>query len=245
MKIKFILILIISNVCLNSFSQSETAIQFYDQKKYQEAISEWNKLITDGAKGEELYYNIGNTYYRLQQYPEAILFYNKALKWNPNCDDCKKNLKVVQKAAGIESFELPEFILSKLYHSALISLQPMNWFIAGILLLSIFLYVFLFKINSGLMVRFKPAIYFIMTIGLFCFFLSWQRDLIKHNTDEVILMKASKLYLSPDSNSESKQELIPGQQLIIKDHLSSWIKVQTKEFDLGWVEENKVEVVAL
>lgn len=82
-------------------------------------------------------------------------------------------------------------------------------------------------------------------LGLICLLLSFQRDLIKHNVDEVVLMKSSGLHLSPDASSESKQELIPGQVLKIKDHLSGWIKVQTKEFDLGWVEESKVEVIGL
>lgn len=230
---------------LTSFGQHETAIQLYDQKKYTEALAEWNKILATGAKGEDLYYNIANTYYQQQQYAEAILFYSKALKWNPNCKDCKQNLKLAQKAAGVESFELPEFILTKLYHSLLLSLQPMIWFAIGIFFVCLFLYLFLLKKNSPALSENKTMLYFIALLGITSLVLAWQRDEIKQRSDEVILMKASKLYLSPETNSESRQDLNPGQQLLIKDHLSGWIKVQTKEFDLGWIEENKVEVINL
>ena len=152
---------------------------------------------------------------------------------------------LAQKAAGIESFELPQFILSKFYYSILLSLQPMSWLIIGIVLACIPLFVFLFRKESMLMTRYKPVYYLIALLSLIYLVIAWQRDQIKQNADEVVLMKASGLHLSPDTSSESKQELIPGQVLKIKDHLSGWIKVQTKEFDLGWVEESKVKVVRL
>jgi tetratricopeptide (TPR) repeat protein len=228
-----------------SFGQSETANQYYDQKKYNEALQEWNALMDQGAKGEELYYNIANAHYRLHQFPESILFYSKALKWNPNCRDCKQNLKLAQKAAGIESFELPEFFLSKFYHNTLLMLQPMGWLVLGIGLISLLLFMTRFRKDSSVMNSNAWLKYAILSLGIICLFLSFQRDRIKHNTDEVILMKPSGLHLSPDAISDSKQELIPGQTLKIKDHLSGWIKVQTKEFDLGWIEENKVKVIEL
>ncbi len=245
MKLTFYIILFILIGTFNAIGQSEAAIKLYDQKNYTEALQEWNKLIDQGAKGEALYYNIANAHYRLQHYPEAILFYNKALKWNPNCGDCKQNLKLAQKAAGIESFELPEFFLSKFYNYLLLRLQPLSWLVIGVGLLSLFLFILLFSKDSSVMKRNNWLKYISSGLGLICLLLSFQRDLIKHNTDEVVLMKSSGLHLSPDVSSESKQELIPGQVLKIKDHLSGWIKVQTKEFDLGWVEESKVEVIGL
>lgn len=245
MKLSYSIIIFFLIGILNAFGQSEAAIKLYDQKNYTEALQEWNKLIDQGAKGEALYYNIANAHYRLQHYPEAILFYTKALKWNPNCGDCKQNLKLAQKAAGVESFELPEFFLSKFYNSILLRLQPLSWLVIGVVLLSLFLFILLFRKYSSMMKPNHWLKYISLGLGIICLLLSFQRDLIKHNTDEVVLMKSSGLHLSPDVSSESKQELIPGQVLKIKDHLSGWIKVQTKEFDLGWVEESKVEVVRL
>jgi hypothetical protein len=239
--VTFLLILF---ACLHVFGQSETAIKLYDQQKYHEAWKEWNQLISQGAKGEKLYYNIANTYYKLQEYPKAILFYNKALKWNPNCSDCKKNLLLTQKTAGIESFELPKFILSKWYDAVLLSLQPLYWLITGIIFLSIMISLMIFKYQD-FRKRFPLPFYFIAIVSLICFAFAFHRDQIKHSADEVILMQASGLHISPDTSSEIKVELIPGQLLIMKDHISGWIKVQTKEFDLGWVEANKVELVGL
>jgi tetratricopeptide (TPR) repeat protein len=226
-------------------SQSETAIQLYDKEKYKEALEIWTSSLKEGAKGEDLYYNIANTHFKLNQFPQAILYYNKALKWNPNCRDCKKNLKLARKAADVESFELPEFILSKLYKSFLLSLQPIGWFCIGIVGLSCLLILIVLKIHAKGVSNKKSIIYILGIFSLMCFVFAFHRDKIKHERNNGILMERTFLRLSPDANSEIKQELIPGQNLQIKDRISGWIKVQTKEFDLGWIEENKLERIGL
>jgi hypothetical protein len=47
-------------------SQSETAIQLYDKEKYKEALEIWTSSLKEGAKGEDLYYNIANTHFKLE-----------------------------------------------------------------------------------------------------------------------------------------------------------------------------------
>jgi tetratricopeptide (TPR) repeat protein len=226
-------------------AQYETAIKLYDQKKYNEAWYEWKKLLDAGAKGESVYYNTANTYYQMHQYPEAILYFNKALKWNPNCNDCKKNLKLAQKAAGVESFELPEFFISNWYKSILLLLQPLVWISIGIILVSIFIWLLFFKNELNLRKQTPLIFYSFIILILTCFVLGFHREQIRQKSDQLILMESSGLYFSPDTLSESKQQLLPGQQLILKDQIRGWFKVQTPEFDLGWIELNKVKKIQL
>ncbi len=243
MKCVIYLISLCHAVLLNA--QMHKAIELFDKNKYNEALTEWNLIISQGGKGEQLYYNIANTYYQLNQYPKAILYYNKALKWNPNCKDCQNNLKLARKAANVESFELPEFILTKYYRFILLCLQPLDWLIIGMFTISFMISISFLKIKSLQKLNLKPIRYFLLLFGFLCILLAIQRDNIKHNRNEGILMKQTKLHLSPDLHSELRQELIPGQFLKIQDKISGWLKVQTKEFDQGWIEEDKLEIIEL
>lgn len=227
---------------LGCFSQVEKAIQAYKAQDFQTAIAEWHQLLANGMRGADLYYNIGNTYTGLKDYPHAILYYRKALKWDPNCAGCLKNLKIAETAAGIETFELPEFILFRIYKSIVLSLQAIHWFILFILTLSIGIAGYIFKDKISVSLQMIRWLFVFSCIALL---LALHRDSIRNERNGFVLLQVSPLYLSPDPGSSKKDDLKAGQYLQIKDQIQGWIKVQTTELDIGWVELNKGELVSL
>ncbi len=233
-------------ICLSfqifAFGQAEKAIQYYKSKDYPNALAEWKRLMDSGIRGRDVYYNVGNTYYELKEYPLAILYYYKALKWDPNCNECKHNLGLAERAAGIERFELPEFILFKFYHNTILQFQALTWYIMACILLTLGIYMRFFKqsfSNSSKWIRLIVGLAVIM-IGL-----AIHRNAIRNDSSGFVLLKASSLYLSPDTGSTSKQELTPGQFLEARDRIQGWIKVQTSAFDSGWIEASNGEFVRL
>ena len=78
----------------------EKASLSYEKKEYAQAIIHYNEIQDLGLYSSDLYYNIGNCYYKLQQNAEAVLYYEKALKLNPSDEDALFNLKLVQIAIG-------------------------------------------------------------------------------------------------------------------------------------------------
>lgn len=224
------------------FSQVEKAIQAYKAQDYQTALTEWNRLLDQNLKGAELYYNIGNTYAGLKDFPHAILFYRKALKWDPNCKACIKNLKIAETALGIEEINLPEFILFRFYKSILLTLQASHWFILYSVLLASAILIYFFKDRLATL---QIAIRYLALFSFVFLILAIHRDHIRNEKNGFVLVKESALYLSPDQNSGKKIDLKPGQYLEIKDQIQGWIKVQTAELDFGWVELNNGELVQL
>lgn len=75
----------------------ESGVARYQQGNYQEALSYFLKLKGQGEAPVSLNYNLGNTYYRLNQIPEAILYYERALFKNPSNRQIKDNLNLVQE----------------------------------------------------------------------------------------------------------------------------------------------------
>jgi tetratricopeptide (TPR) repeat protein len=79
--------------------KNNTAAALYELKKYKEAVDEFSRLDPSRlhlAKGD-FYYNLGNSYYRLGQFPQALENYKKNLLQNPDDSDGKKNFELTLK----------------------------------------------------------------------------------------------------------------------------------------------------
>jgi tetratricopeptide (TPR) repeat protein len=79
--------------------KNNTAAALYELKKYKEAVDEFSRIDPGRlnlAKGD-FYYNLGNSYYRLGQFPQALENYKKSLLQNPDDSDGKKNFELTLK----------------------------------------------------------------------------------------------------------------------------------------------------
>ncbi|MBK8485216.1 MAG: tetratricopeptide repeat protein [Saprospiraceae bacterium] len=241
--------IIISCFCLlfilDLYSQPKKALEFYKDSNFEAALNEWNILLHAGAKGEDLYYNIATSYLQLENYPKAILFYNKALKWNPHCKSCHQNLRIARNKAGVDNFEIPEFFLKRFWHSILFLIQPFYWFIGFCVFLSIGIACNLFFNYLPEFLKKRNSIYLVYFIGFVFFIFAWEGDATRNESKQLIIMQVSKLYSSPDQNSESKLDLPAGQSARFVDQIKDWIKIETPELDLGWVEKSSVEFISL
>lgn len=72
------------------------ANRFYQQQQYDSAAAYYEKIAAQQPVNDELYYNLGNTYYRLNKMGYAVLYYKKALRNNPNLTSAKDNLELAQ-----------------------------------------------------------------------------------------------------------------------------------------------------
>jgi len=71
----------------------------YQQKKYTEAAKELERSVFAGNSGlnQKAYFNRGNSFFEMGQYPQAIESYKKALELDPKDRDAKYNLELALK----------------------------------------------------------------------------------------------------------------------------------------------------
>ena len=81
---------------LVAFGQNETlfnqATEAYNEGAYQKAVDNYLEILDNGQHSAELYYNLGNSYYKLNQIAPSIYYYEKALLLRPNDEEIKNNL---------------------------------------------------------------------------------------------------------------------------------------------------------
>lgn len=224
--------------CLLFFHQLESqsfekGLDYYNAKDFSKAIDEWKNFSMQNKENETVFYNLANAYYELGEFPEAIYYFNKCLKINPQFKDARYNLTIAKSSAGIDEINLPGFQLRDKIES-LLSAWPSSYFLLAYVLISISGIYIWKRIKS-----FNPlSLKLIFSLAFASLALAGLQEYYKNSTDELILMKSSALYLSPDNISEKKVELRAGEKLLLLDKIKNWSKVKTATFEIGWVEEN-------
>ncbi|UCH93831.1 MAG: tetratricopeptide repeat protein [Candidatus Aminicenantes bacterium] len=79
--------------------KSNTASALYQMKKYKEALEEFSTIDPEKANvpGADFYYNLGNSFFRLNQFDKALENYKKSLILNSDDMNAKKNFELTLK----------------------------------------------------------------------------------------------------------------------------------------------------
>jgi len=93
------------------FSQGNKA---YNDGDYGKAITLYEQILNDGKHSSELYYNLGNAYYRLNQVAESIYFFEKAKQLAPENQDIQINSSFAQNMTLDAIEPLPESQLAQI-----------------------------------------------------------------------------------------------------------------------------------
>ena len=113
----------------------ESGVVYYNEGEFDRAIDEWRTCEDYGVKNSDLYYNLGNAYFRSGKLGFAIYYYKTALRLDPNNDDIIHNLKYAQAMTRdkVEEDGEENPLLSGLFkaHHAL-SLRTQMWVLLGI-----------------------------------------------------------------------------------------------------------------
>lgn len=71
------------------------AADLYTNNDFQKAAEIYDSIAQSGGVAPELYYNLGNCYFRMGNYPLAVVNFERSLRLNPNDKDVQENLKIV------------------------------------------------------------------------------------------------------------------------------------------------------
>ncbi|MGC3979462.1 MAG: tetratricopeptide repeat protein [Paludibacteraceae bacterium] len=220
------------------------ANELYKQGNYSDAASIYEDEIKKGISAE-LYYNMGNTYYKMGEVGLSILNYERALRLKPSYSDAEYNLNIAKQKVVDNVGATPVFFVKRWATSIFEWFTSSQWAVISILsfVLSLGL-ILLFAFSRE---RDKRKLYFYASFTLFfvtviAFVLSGIRkeQMLKHR-DAIIMNGAVTVKSSPDKSGTDIFQLHEGTKVQIKTMLTNWAEIELENGAVGWVEESTIE----
>ena len=147
---KKLLILGMLLVSVLGFAQNEALFEQgkenYKNAKFSEAVTNWKKIVDNGQQSAELYFNLGNAHYKLNNIGPSVYYFEKALQLNPNDADIKTNLAFAENARIDVIEPLPKNIFTRWYKNISGIFTYNGWAIVSVIGVSLF--VLLFSISD-------------------------------------------------------------------------------------------------
>jgi len=223
------------------------AEQSYSAAKYDTAALIYQTIIDSGYQSPELYYNLGNCYYKLQEIPSAILYYEKALKLNPNDENVSYNLNLCNTLIPDRIEKVPQLFFIRWYQG-LYNYFPIDlWAYIGLVLFGLsLLLILIYFLSTRLVIRkigFWAGIIFLL-FSAFVFFLTVQKhsSFKKHN-EAIIFTPSITVKSSPSKNSVDLFVIHEGTKVYILDQVGAWKKIKIQNGSIGWIEGENFQII--
>ncbi|MFZ4741623.1 MAG: tetratricopeptide repeat protein [Bacteroidetes bacterium] len=225
----------------------EAANKAYNKEKYNDAITLYNKVLEKGEIASDLYYNLGNCYFRIANYPMAILNYERAKKLNPADADVDFNLKIANTKIIDKIETVPQLFFIRWWTLLSNILSYDNWAIVSLIAISLF-FIVLFIYLASSTYQLKKLSFWIGFSMIFVTIFSIHFAIKQYNNinalnQAIIFTPTVTVKSSPDEKGADKFVIHEGTKVILLDELNNWVKISIANGSNGWVEKQCFEII--
>ena len=222
----------------------ENANSAYNAGQFENAVMLYKEILESGQHSAELYFNLANSYYRLNQVGESIFYFEKAKQLKPTDEDINVNSNFAQNMA-IDAVEvLPKSQITQLREKT-IGLFSQDGWAFFIILLAWFL-VFFWGLYLWNKVPVIKRTFFIFTLVLGSLLMgSLSIGVIKSSmtadtTYGILFNKKIEVWAEPNSRAEVLFLLHEGTKVQMLDQLQEWRKIRIANGSEGWIKNGRV-----
>jgi len=225
----------------------EQANQLYQQDKFAEARRAYESLVRNGYVGGELFYNLGNAYYRSGDVARAVLSYERALRLIPNDDDLRHNLLLANLMIADKIEPTPRLFVWDYWDSIkqAMSLQGITWlaYVFFVLAIGSGVVVILSRTYRTRRVAFSTGIATALVhVFLLVVIVARVSDLSRKDT-AIVITSITTVKNSPDEKGSDAFVLHAGVKVQITDRLKEWIEIRLADGKVGWMESSAAESI--
>jgi tetratricopeptide (TPR) repeat protein len=245
-KYLYIILFISASVFATDISNSFVAgNNYYNNEKYEAAITSYESVLAGGQQSAELYFNLGNCYYKLHKVAPAIYNYEKALQVNPNDEEIKINLDFARKMTIDDIKVIPKVGFEKFIADATSCCQYDTWAWISVAFGFVFLVFFVGYYFSS--IAFNKRIFFTgMVIILLLLLISifsavFEKNRIKNERPAIVFAENASVKGEPKTSSTETILLHEGTKVYILESIANWKKVQLTDETTGWIQEDAIK----
>lgn len=248
---KISLIVAIQGLASLGYGQSdnllEQAAAAYADADYKTAISLYEQVLAGGQDAFELYFNLGNAYFKTGDIAATMLNYERAARINPSDPDLQHNLAIAQSQTvdKIEMLPVPEFVSGyksfvNAYSADQLGLASIITFILMLGAIAVFLLLGQRWVKQTAL---AGAIIFGIATGLLVLFAAQQQSWLNSNKEAIIFSPSITVNSTPDDTGEELFVLHEGTKVRVIERFRDWIRIRIGDGNVGWIpKDTAVEI---
>lgn len=219
----------------------------YQAESYKEAVTSYNSVLEKGFTSSEVYFNLGNAYFKTNQLAKAIYSYEKALFIDPSNKDAQVNLgyandRIVDRIKTIPMSAFEKFnntILALFSYNGWAKITVTCSLLAGLLWI-----FFFFSTQSGVKKMFFTLSVVISTCCFIGLGIAYQQYSRTQNTvNAIVFLEEVSVKEEPRDNALEVFSLHEGTKVKVLDRVGEWHKVKIVDGQVGWLSIKAFKII--
>ncbi len=220
---------------------------YYKNTDYEKAANYYKQIMEQGQVSAALYYNMGNTFFKMNRLAPAILYYEKAKVLAPNDEDIQYNLDLANGMITDNIEPLPQFFLTRWYHNIIKSFHSDTWALISLILFIVLLIsVAVFLYSSHLIWKKGGFWIAVFTFLLFTFALTSsfkQKHRLEAKDKAIVFSESVTVKSSPGAAGTELFVLHEGTKVTLLSEDGEWREIKLRDGSKGWLKANAVEII--
>ncbi|MCE9539070.1 MAG: tetratricopeptide repeat protein [Bacteroidetes bacterium] len=225
----------------------DSANSEYSKGDFTKASKLYENILSNGLEAPEVYFNLGNAYYKTNNIAFAILNYERALKLDPDNDDFNFNLKLANQKTEDKIDAAPQLFLSQWKNGLVDLMTEKGWSQLCILLICISLILFAIYITMqkrGL----KQFGFFggtsLVILCVITFFIAQHKySITKNNSEAIIISPSITVTGSPNEKGTKLFILHAGTKVNVTQEDVSWAEIKIANGNTGWIKKTELQKI--
>ena len=216
----------------------ESANNYYSNGDYNSAINLYVQIVDSGYESHSLYYNLGNSHYKLNNIAESNYYFEMARKLSPNDSDININLSFAQNMRVDKIEKLPISQLEGIRVKIINLFSANSWKIIFLIFIwSICISVFLYIYYAD---PYKKKLFFnisivLILISCLVYWISYEKKMESDKLYGIIYPKEIEVWSEPNKLSELKFLLHEGTKVELINQAQDWTNIRLQNGTTGWL----------
>ena len=241
-----LMILMLMPLSVNAITK-QNADDEYAKGNYQQAIKDYQEILKTGVSSE-IYYNLGNAYYRTDNITQALLAYERALQLSPGDNDIRFNLQYARSKTIDKITPETEMFFVTWYNSLVNFTSVDRWAntaIVSIVMALLLILVFLFAPQmwarkSG----FYGSAVFLLLFAFANLFAFQQKHELETKQGAIVIAPTVNVKKTPAVSGTDVFVIHEGTRVDITDRgMKQWRGIKLADGREGWLKTSQIEEI--
>ena len=243
-----LVVCLISSVQLVSAATKAEADQAYQENKFTDAITAYEAILETEGESADIYYNLGNCYYKTKNIAKAILNYERAWLLKPGDADIRFNLELARSKTVDQITPTSEVFIVTWIKNITNLMSEKEWGITAIisfllLLIGLALYIFGNRIILKKIGFIAAAVFLIVCISA-NMFANGQKNKIVSRSGAIVMSPTITVKSTPNESGTDLFVLHEGTKVYIEDDsMKGWKEIRLEDGKEGWLPASAIEVI--